>query len=135
MNRYYVQLNVLERRRVHEMSEDRDILLLKSVAKEIIEHVWKTEFYNDAEDYISYEDGERKEVLRSEEEIEQINSELSRLKNDLVDEIVEDFINNGINSMEDIAKSYDKVREICYKRFEEYRRQLWDVIRPEFPSK
>jgi len=120
---------------VHEMSEDRDILLLKSVAKEIIEHVWKTEFYNDAEDYISYEDGERKEVLRSEEEIEQINSELSRLKNDLVDEIVEDFINNGINSMEDIAKSYDKVREICYKRFEEYRRQLWDVIRPEFPSK
>ena len=117
------------------MSEDRDTLLLRSVAKEIIEHIWKTEFYNDAEDYILYEDGERKEVLRPEEEIEQINSELSRLKNDLIDEIVEDFINNGINSMEDIAKSYDKVRDICYNRFEEYRRQLWDVIRPEFPSK
>lgn len=128
-------MNLLERRRVHEMSEDRDILLLKSVAKEIIEHVWKTEFYNDAEDYILYQDPQRKRVPRPEEEIEQINSELSMLKDDLIDEIVEDFIADGINSMEDITKSYEKVREICYKRFGEYRRQLWNVIKPEFPSK
>jgi hypothetical protein len=119
---------------VHEVSEDRDILLLQSVAKEIIENIWKTEFYNDAEDYILYRDAKRKKVARSEEEIEQINSELSRLKNDLIDEIVEDFVSNGINSMEDITKSYEKVREICYNRFGVYRRHLWDVVKPRFST-
>lgn len=117
------------------MSEDPDILLLKSVAKEIIAHVWKTEFYNDAENYILYEDSRLKKKPRSEDEIRWIDSELSRLKNDLVDEIAEEFNANGINSMEDITKSYGKVREICYKKFEEHRRRFWDVIKPEFPSK
>jgi hypothetical protein len=117
------------------MSEDPDILLLKSVAKEIIEHVWKTEFYNDAENYILYKDPRRKRRPRSEDEIRQIDSELSRLKNDLVDEIAEEFNSNGINSMEDITESYEKVSEICYKKFEEHRRRLWDVIKPGFPSK
>lgn len=93
------------------MSEDPDILLLKSVAKEIIEHIWKTEFYNDAENYILYKDSRRKKIPRPEDEIRQIDSELSRLKNDLVDEIVEEFNLNGINSMEDITKSYGKVAE------------------------
>jgi len=117
------------------MSEDPDILLLKSVAKEIIAHIWKTEFYNDAENYILYEDSRLKKKPRSEDEIRWIDSELSRLKNDLVDEIAEEFNANGINSMEDITKSYGKVREICYKKFEEHRRRFWDVIKPGFPSK
>ena len=116
------------------MSEDRDILLLKSVATTMIEHIWKTEFYNDAEDRILYRRAERRKVSRPEEEIETIHSELSILKNDLVDEIVEDFKTNGINSMEDITASYEKVREICHNRFAEYRRHFWDVIGPEFPS-
>jgi vacuolar-type H+-ATPase subunit I/STV1 len=113
------------------MSEDRDILLVKSVAKDIIEHIWKTEFYNDAEDYILYRDSKTKKNPRPEKEIEEIDSELSRLKNDLIDEIVEDLTGSGINSMEDITKSFEKVKEICYKRFGKYRRQLWDVTKSE----
>jgi hypothetical protein len=116
------------------VSEDRDILLLKSVATEIIENIWKTEFYNDAEDYVLYRDAEGKKVPRSEEEIEQINSELSRFKNDLIDEIVEDLGSNGINSMEDIRNSFEKVREICYRQFGTYRRHLWDVVKPRFST-
>lgn len=111
------------------MSEDRDILLLESVAKDIIELIWKTEFYNDAEDYILYSDGKRKKHSRTEDEIEQINSELSGLKNDLIEEIVEDLTANGINSMEQITKSHEKVREICYEHFGEYRRHFWNVVK------
>jgi hypothetical protein len=113
------------------MSEDRDILLVKSVAKDIIEHIWTTEFYNDAEDYVLYRDPKIKKDPRPEKEIEEIISELSRLKDDLVDEIVEDLTGNGINSMEDITGSFEKVKDICYNRFGKYRRQLWDVVKPE----
>ena len=117
------------------MSEDRDILLVKSVAKDIIEHIWKTEFYNDAEDYVLYRDSKTKKDPRPEKEIEEINSELSRLKDDLIDEIVEDLTGNGINSMEDITRSFEKVKEICYNCFGKYRRQLWDVVKPELSLK
>lgn len=120
---------------MHDLSEDRDIRLLKSVAKEIVEHIWKNEFYNDAEEDILHQDVDGKKVPRSEEEIEQITSELGRLKNDLIDEIVEDFINESINSMEDIVDSFEKIRKICYGRFGDYRRRLWDVVKPGFPSK
>ena len=114
------------------MGEDRDILLLKSIAKEIVEHIWMTEFYNDAEDYILYEDAERR-VPRSEDEIKQINAELTRLKNDVVDEVVEDFITSNLGSVEDIVESYEELREICHGKFSENRRAMWDVIKPELP--
>jgi len=112
------------------MSHDRDTLLLKSVAKDMIEHIWKTEFYNDAEDYILYRDPKTRETHRRDDEIDEINLELNRLKDDLIDEIVEDLITNKISSMEDIAKSYEKVREICHSRFGDYRRKLWNVVKP-----
>lgn len=116
------------------MSDDRELLLLKGVATDIIEPIWKSEFYNDAEDYIIYKDPENKSNPKSEEEIEQIHSELNRIKEDLVDTIVEDLIEKNIKTIEDIRRDFSIVRDVCYKRFAEFRRRFWDVIRPRFTA-
>lgn len=116
------------------MSQADDTLLLKGIAADLIEPIWKAEFYNDAEDYIIYEDPDQKKNHRSENEIEQISSELFRLRNDLIDEIVEDLIAANITKIEDVMRSHTRVRKICHKGFAKYRRRLWNVIKPELPA-
>lgn len=116
------------------MSESGDTLLLRGIAADLIEPIWHAEFYNDVEDYIVYQDGENKTKLRSEDEIEQIKSELNRLKDDLIDEIVEDLLEKKISKIEDITRSYKDVQKICHQRFGDYRRRLWNVVKPELPA-
>jgi len=116
------------------MSEGRDTLLLKGVVGDLIERLWKTQFYNDVEDYILYIDPQTKSTPRSEEEIKQIHSELNRVKEDVVDEIIEDLKANGITKIEDIIREHSKIRNICHERFSQYRRRFWDVIKPGFSA-
>lgn len=110
-----------------------DALLLKGIAADLIEPIWRGEFYNDVEDSILYHDPEIRSNPRSEDEIDTIEAELSRLKNDLIDEIVEDLVEKGISTIDDIRGSYKEVQEICHKRFGEYRRRFWNVVEPELP--
>lgn len=117
------------------MNTDRETLLLKAIISIILEPIWKSEFYNDAEDHILYNDPEIKKNPRSESEINQMISELNRIKNDLLDEIVDDFQEKGIVTIEDIAQNEKRVQEICHTRFSRYRRDLWDVVGSEFPPK
>jgi len=120
---------------VNDVSESDDTLLLKAAAAELIEQIWKAEFYNDVENYIMYKDPKKKKNPRPEREIEQILSELDRLKNDLIDEIVEEMHEKNIIKFEDIIQSYEAVRKICHECFANYRRRLWDVVKPELPAK
>ena len=113
---------------------NHDTLLLKGIAADLIEPIWQSEFYNDVEDHILYRDPEDKKNPRSEEEIGKIESELNRLKNDLIDEIVEDLLEKNISTIEDIRRSYKDVQKICHERFGNYRRRLWNVVKPELSS-
>lgn len=122
-------MSALEERRVHEMNDTRETLLLKAVAADLLEIIWKTEFYIDAEDYILYKDPDKKLSHRSDEEIKRINSELSRVKNDLIDEIVEIMLEQRIKTFENVAENYDIIREICHKQFGIYRRRFWNVVK------
>jgi len=115
------------------VSESEDTLLLRGMVADLIEPIWRTEFYNDVEGAITYKDAKKKDP-RSEEEIEQITSELDMLKNDLIEEIVEDLRNAKITKVEDIANSYKEVQKICHQGFAKYRRRLWDVVKPALPA-
>ena len=112
---------------------ENDTLLLKGIAADLIEPIWRGEFYNDVENSILYHDPEIRSNPRSFQEIDMIESELSRLKNDLIDEIVEDLVEKGISTLEDVRRSYKEVQEICLERFGAYRRRLWNVVKPELP--
>jgi len=116
------------------MSENGEFLLLKAIAAEVINDLWKSEFYNDAEDYILYRDPQSKTNPKTEEEIDQANQEIARVKDELVDVIVEDFVDNDIKTIGDVTQKYATVREICHKRFGEYRRRLWGAIKPRFST-
>jgi hypothetical protein len=113
----------------------RSETLLKAQVSILLESIWVTEFYNDAEDHIQYQNPITKQNPRPEEDITKIVSELQSLKNDILDEIVDDLIRNNIRTFEDISNNYTNVRDICHKRFATYRKELWNVVKTEFPTR
>jgi hypothetical protein len=112
---------------------EQDTLLLKGIAADLIEPIWKAEFYNDAEESIEYLDPKEKTKPRPEVEIRKMMSELNRLKNDLIDEIVEEMLEKKIVTVEDLRRYYKEVQSTCHERFGDYRRRLWNVVEAGFP--
>jgi hypothetical protein len=119
-------------RSASDVSDD-EARLLKAIAADLVENIWNAEFYNDAENYIIYKNPKKGKDPRPDREVKQIRSELNRLKNDLIDEIAEEFSDAGITKFEDIRQSFQKVQAICHRRFADYRRRLWNVVKPEIP--
>lgn len=112
-----------------------DGTLLKAIASMLLEPIWKSEFYNDAEDYINYYDPRAKRNPRPENEVNRINRELNRIGNDILDEIVDDLQQNSIIKIDNILNNEKLVQQICHTKFSRYRRELWNVVRIKIPSK
>ena len=103
---------------------------IKAIASALLEPILKNEFYNDAEDYINYEDPDTKQIPRKEEEITKIEDMLRVEKNDILDEITEKLKSEGFTTWDSISKNAMKVRDIIGNEKGEYRRRLWNAIKP-----
>jgi len=122
------------------INNDEESRLLKAVVSTLLIDIWISEFYNDAEDYINFLDPINKEKPRSERDIKRMEKLVSEEKDNILDEIVELLKENNYLTG-DIYKTFtlvtenvDKVRELIDNKFGDYRRRLWNVIKPEFPS-
>ena len=104
--------------------------LIKSIASTLLGPILKTEFYNDAEDYINYKDPETKKEHRSEKEIKKMEDLIKKEKDDILDETVEILKENGYTNIIDISENALKVRDLINKESKNYRRRLWDAIKP-----
>ena len=116
------------------MSIEHETRLLKAIASNLLEPIWHEEFFVEAEDHILYNDPKTKNNPRNEDEINKIKFELDRLRNDVLDEIVEDLFERGFTSIDKISDNFSLVREIIHRRFGINRRSLWDVIESVFSS-
>ena len=116
------------------MINEHETRLLKAIASNLLEPLWHEEFFAEAENYILYNDPKTKKSPRNENEIKKIKSELDRLRNDVLDEIVEDLFERGFTSIDKISNNFSLVREIIHKRFGVNRRSLWDVIESLFST-
>ena len=111
-----------------------DESLLKAIASTLLENIMKSEFYNDAEDYINFKDPETKQDPRDEKDIEKMESLIEREKDDILDEIVELLKEKGYDDVKTITDNVHEVRNIIDEEYKSYRRRLWDAIKSEFPA-
>ena len=106
-----------------------ETLLIKAIASSLLDPILKNEFYNDAEDYINYEDPTTKIVPRSETEIQRMENLLKNEKDDILDEITQQLQAEGFTSFEEISENAQQVRDMIVEEKGEYRRRLWDAIK------
>ena len=106
-----------------------ETLLIKAIANSLLDPILKNEFYNDAEDYINYEDPKNRQIPRSEAEIQKIENLLKKEKDDILDEVTEKLQAEGFTSFEEISENAGQVRDMIGEEKGEYRRRLWNAIK------
>lgn len=122
---------MLEKERVQKLTDES---LLKAIASTLLDNIMKSEFYNDAEDNINFNDPETKQDPRDENDIEKMESLIEKEKDDILDELVELLKEKGYDEITKITDNVHEVRKIIDEEYKKYRRRSWDAIKSEFPS-
>jgi hypothetical protein len=119
---------------VHGSSSDE----LRATAEQYIESLWKADIYRDFDELIKFVDGEKREMPRSQEEIEQINKQIEHYASLLADELLERWNDAGIYSLADIRRNpntYAEHTKICTTAFSRYRDRVEAFVRSQRSSK
>lgn len=100
---------------------------LKAIAVEYIESFWKADIHRDFDDHIKFIDGEKHDVPRPQNEIDQIHRQIEHYASFLADELVERWNDAGIYSLADTRRdpnTYLALIKICKKTFLRYREKV-----------
>lgn len=96
---------------------------LKAVAAQYIESFWKADIHRDFDDSIKFIDGEKHNIPRPQNEIDQINKQIEHYAAFLADELIERWNDAGIYSLADTRRdpnTYQTLIKICKNTFSIY---------------
>jgi len=111
---------------------------LKAIAKQYIESFWKADIHRDFDDLIKFVDGEKRQVPRAQEEVEQIYLQIEHYASFLAEELVERWNDAGIYSSSDIRRDPNTQAEhikICTTTFSRYIAKVETYVRGQRSSK
>jgi len=100
---------------------------LRAIAKQYIEAMWKAEIYRDFDDLIKFRDGEKRQIPRTQDEINQIETQIEYYASLLLDELIERWNDVGIYSIFDISRDEQSNKiflNICDKTFLRYKNKV-----------
>lgn len=109
---------------------------LKAVAIQYIESFWKADVHRDFDDLIKFIDGEKHQVPRPEEDIDQIHEQIEHYASFLADELIERWNDAGIYSLADInrdANTWTETIRICKSTFSRYRDKVESYVKGQSP--
>jgi hypothetical protein len=111
---------------------------LRVTAKQYIESLWKADIYRDFDDLIKFLDGEKHQIPRQQDDIEQILQQIEHYASLLADELVERWNDAGIYSLADIRRDSNTNIEhikICEDAFLIYTAKVKKYVKSQQPSK
>ena len=111
---------------------------LKATAKQYIESLWMADIHRDFDDLIKFTDGEKRQVPRLQEEIEQINQQIEHYASLLADELLERWNDAGIYSLADIRRdpnTYAEHIRLCTTAFSRYTVRVEAFVRSRHSNK
>jgi hypothetical protein len=111
---------------------------LRVTAKQYIESLWKADIYRDFDDLIKFLDGEKHQIPRQQDDIEQILQQIEHYASLLADELVERWNDVGIYSLADIRRDSNTNIEhikICEDAFLIYTAKVKKYVKSQQPSK
>jgi len=104
---------------------------LRILAKQYIETLWKADIHRDFDDLIKFVDGEKRQIPRSQEEIDRIYQQIEYYATFLADVLVERWNDVGVYTLSDMRDPnvYAEVIKICTRTFSEYKDKVETYVK------